>query len=291
MSELVQQLWERYVADHPMDAAIELEKCSSSEAAEALGSLPPHLGGRAGLHMVPRTFHSAIGTMPPESAAPLLATLPSPLAASVLRCLPEETRRRCLQNLEEKERASIQLILNQTEESAGALMDPDYPAVAEDLTVAEVTQILRKSPVPVEEVFFVLERDRRICGQVPLKLLATSAPDRVVGSLKRPVPSRLFPDWPVERLASNRDLAYQHVLPVVDDADRFLGGLREDALREWYHRELLDDASFHLHETGRAMGELFHSGVLGFLHAFSSRNSQPTTGTSSAPPPSSSRPS
>lgn len=270
MSDLRERLWQRFAIDHPSDAAMELEKMESTDAASALAALPPETAAHTGLRMAPFCLNRAFSELAPATVGAMIAHVPSRVAAGLLRGQNEERQRECLEAMPEASRASIGLILEHKAETAGSLMDPDYVAVPEDLTVGEVRPILRESTVPCEDVFFLLERDRQLCGMVSLKALASADPATIVGSIKERVTSRLLPDIGVEQLLTNRDLHHQSVLPVVDGDGTYLGGLRHDTVMDWVQEDFLNDRFNHLQQTGKAMGELFQSGLLGMVHAFAS---------------------
>jgi len=46
--------------------------------------------------------------------------------------------------------------------------------------------------------------------------------------------------------------------------------LRHDTVMDWVQEDFLNDRFNHLQHTGKAMGELFQSGLLGMVHAFAS---------------------
>lgn len=270
MSDLKERLWQSFASDHSSDAAMELEKMEAADAASALAALPPEIAARVGLRMAPFCLTRALLELSPGAAGAIFGNVSSRAAAGLLRGYTEERRQECLAAMPEPSREAIRLLLEHKPETAGSLMDPDYVAVPEDLTVGEVRPILRKSPVPCEDVFFVLERDRQLCGMVSLKTVASADPGTIVGAIKERVSSRLLPDIGVEQLFSNRDLHHQNVLPVVDADGSYLGGLRHDTVMDWFQEDFLNDQYNQVQQTGKAMGELFQSGLLGMVHAFAS---------------------
>ena len=126
------------------------------------------------------------------------------------------------------------MLLGEAPATAGSLMGHRFLALYSDVTVAEALDRVRGSGFDPElvAVVFVADRDRRLCGAVPLKRLLESRGDARLADVVGPPPRTLRPDATFEevaRLMADFDLLEA---PVVDAGGRMVGVITADDVLE-----------------------------------------------------------
>jgi len=122
-------------------------------------------------------------------------------------------------------------------------MTTEYASVAEDMSVSEALQALRKQAPDAETLYYIyiLGPDRRLDGFVSLRDLVLARPDRRVGDLMRRdvISSRVDDDQ--EEVAA-QVMRYDFLaLPVVDEANRLVGIVTHDDAMDVVQREAEED--------------------------------------------------
>jgi len=83
--------------------------------------------------------------MPPNEIARILNEMESDDAAAILRLFDEEKVKEILQYMEKEELNIVEELLQYPTDSAGSIMNPNYFALNEELTVKEATKLLHKA--------------------------------------------------------------------------------------------------------------------------------------------------
>jgi magnesium transporter len=83
--------------------------------------------------------------------------------------------------MEPEEAQEVRELLRYPPDTAGGIMSPDFVAVQEDMTVAQVLEVLRER-VDAESIFYVYVVDEQgvLKGVLNLRKLLTSPPDTLV---------------------------------------------------------------------------------------------------------------
>src|SRR3990170_2867469 len=104
--------------------------------------------------------------------------------ADVLRALPQE------------ERVLLRAALSYAEGTVGALMDFDQITVREDVTLEAATRYLRALDElpPHTDQLFVVDREQRLKGTLPLARLIVSDLEREVGQVMVPESMKFHPE-------------------------------------------------------------------------------------------------
>jgi len=92
--------------------------------------------------------------MPPNEIARILNEMESDDAAAILRLFDEEKVKEILQYMEKEELNIVEELLQYPTDSAGSIMNPNYFALNEELTVKEATKLLHKAE-DLEMVFYL----------------------------------------------------------------------------------------------------------------------------------------
>jgi magnesium transporter len=121
--------------------------------------------------------------------------------------------------MDQQDRERLRRVLSWPEDSAGGLMNTDTVSVRPDVTLEVVLRYLRmRGELPARtDSLFVVDRDDRYLGTVPLTRLITGNPEDSVGESLDTEAPRIEPDMPshdVATLFQDRDLVSAAVVSV-----------------------------------------------------------------------------
>jgi magnesium transporter len=174
-------------------------------------------------------------------------------AADLLDFLDEERRARILEILGATQGAKLESLLEGEEETAGSLMNTEFLALDEDLTVAQAIEAIRQYPRK-ESFFYVycVDADQHLVGVLSLRSLILANPaaqlkDLMVQSVVRTQVDSAPEE--VAQLVSKYDLLS---VPVVDMQNRLVGVVTVDDVLDVIQEQAEEDL---LHLAGVAASE------------------------------------
>ena len=148
----------------------------------------------------------------------------------ILQQLPDRVIPEVLQAMSIQDRQRVESVLTYNEDTAGGLMDTEVITVRPDITVDVVLRYLRRfEEIPeITDNLFVVNRNDKFLGNLPLSMLLTSAPTTTVREVMntevRAIPVDLI-DTEVSQLFKRYDLVSA---PVIDDEYRLVGRITID---------------------------------------------------------------
>jgi magnesium transporter len=148
----------------------------------------------------------------------------------ILQQLPDRVIPEVLQAMSAQDRQRVESVLTYDEDTAGGLMDTEVITVRPDITVDVVLRYLRRfEEIPeITDNLFVVNRDDKFVGNLPISLLLTSPPTTTVREVMntevRAIPVDLM-DTEVSQLFKRQDLVSA---PVIDDQTRLVGRITID---------------------------------------------------------------
>jgi magnesium transporter len=187
--------------------------------------------------MDPRELVAAAGTLEADELADLAPDLPAEVVDEVVQARPTEERER------------LRAALSYEEGSVGSLVDFGQVTVREDVTLEVVTRYLRRlDELPDHtDQLFVVDRERRLKGTLPLARLIVSDLELEVGQVMVPERVKLHPEDRAED-ASRAFERYDLVTaPVVDSYGRLVGRVTVDAVLDYIREK---NAESQLAEAG-----------------------------------------
>jgi magnesium transporter len=174
-------------------------------------------------------------------------------AADLLDSLDEDRRSRILEVLGATQGAKLESLLEGEEETAGSLMNTEFLALDEDLTVAQAIEAIRQYPRK-ESFFYVycVDNEQRLVGVLSLRSLILANPvaklrDLMVQSVVR-TQIDSSPEE-VAQLVSKYDLLS---MPVVDLQNRLVGVVTVDDVLDVIQEQAEEDL---LHLGGVGISE------------------------------------
>lgn len=169
-------------------------------------------------------------SMDTEAVASLIEGLETDDIADILQQLPNRLIPDVLAVMDSQDRQRVERVLSYDEESAGGLMNTDAITVRADLSLDVVLRYLRRhDDIPdMTDNLFVVNRNDRYLGSLPLKKLLTSDASMTVRELMQtdidPIHANT-PDSEVSHLFERHDWISA---PVVDDNNTLLGRITID---------------------------------------------------------------
>ena len=167
-------------------------------------------------------------------AARLLATMAPDDAADLIMELDQERRLPVLQLLPAPQQRKIRTLLNYNPETAGGLMSPDFQCLPESTPVSDVLEAVRTSTAPPEalSVVFASGDDGRVTGSASVVRLIQASPTATLGSVVRPNPAHVHPDWDLHAVTRKMTDFNLTVAPVMDEHHRMIGVITVDDVLE-----------------------------------------------------------
>jgi len=155
-------------------------------------------------------------------------------AADLIMELDQERRLPVLQLLPAAQQRKIRTLLNYNPETAGGLMSPDFQCLPESTPVSDVLEAVRISTAPPEalSVVFASGNDGRVTGSASVVRLIQASPTATLGSVVRPNPAHVHPDWDLHAVTRKMTDFNLTVAPVMDEQHRMIGVITVDDVLE-----------------------------------------------------------
>lgn len=262
---LATTLADELLCRHPERAAAVLERTEPGEALAVLARPEPAVAAEVLRHASPGRARAALSAMPRPRAAALLDALELDTAARLARRLDEAASEEVLRQVAAPRARALRALLRFPERTAGALMDPEVLALPQDFRAREALARVREEPGQARYNLYVVDAEQRLVGALNLRELLLAAPDERLADRMVRDPLRILASADRAAVVSHPGWRVVHALPVVDEADRFLGALRYRTLRE-LEEELLRGRTPE-RDTAEALGDLFAVGAAGLLDA------------------------
>ncbi|MGH9028001.1 MAG: magnesium transporter MgtE N-terminal domain-containing protein, partial [Acidimicrobiales bacterium] len=169
-----------------------------------------------------------------SEAARLLSTMAPDDGADLITELDQERRLPILALMPPAHQRKIRALLSYNPETAGGLMGPDFLCLAEQTLVSEVLAALRASSAPPEAlaVVFAANPAGHLTGSASVVSLVRAEPEATLGSVVRPNPAHVHPDWDVHAVVRKMTDYNLTVAPVMDDDHRMIGVITVDDVLE-----------------------------------------------------------
>jgi len=144
--------------------------------------------------------------------------------------------------MKEEKSEEVQELLDYGEKTAGRIMSPEFVAVHEEMTVAQVLDHVRKA-ASAEQAFYlyVVDDHDHLVGVVPLRRLITADPATPIRLIRHEDVVSVMPETDQEEVA--RMVAKYNLLavPVVDADRRLLGTVTVDDVIDVIQQEATED--------------------------------------------------
>jgi magnesium transporter len=227
---------------HPADIADLLDQLPGDEAVILFNLLNLEVASEVLDETGSLVRQELVDKVDDERLADLLDELPMDDAAEFLEDLPDLTAARLLDLMEPEEAREVQALLRYEEDTAGRLMSTDVVALRRHWTVVEALDYLRSvHEAETLHYLYVVDRDRRLIGVVPIRTLVLAGMDATVESLMDDGVVAVEVDADQEELAEFISRYDFTALPVVDSDNRLLGVVTVDDVLDIIQEEATED--------------------------------------------------
>lgn len=262
---IVNELCQVFLERHASDAVRLLESKGPADAASLLAELPPETAAAALGRMDPSISSAVLAKLPGQTPATLLVRLDPQRGAAILRRVSKETRAALLKGMPADKRRPLELLLSYPENTVGARMDPLYPCLPEDLTLAEAVERVRDSRERNGLFWFSINRDQKLTGVVSVRELLSRDSGRRISETAHRVGQHVSALTDVASIGLSAELMRLNALPVIDEKGVYLGAIRQESVIELDESE--EFATDSIQAAGSALGELYRLGLSGLVHS------------------------
>jgi magnesium transporter len=215
---------------HPADLADIMEELSPAERQSIIASLDEETAAEALAELDARLKSQVVEKLGPERAAEIVGEMDPDEAADLLADLPPETTRELLREMPREEAEEVRELLEFPENTAGAMMNPEFVEARPDDTRESVMHWVRRHDVEAEslDTIYVRDAEGKFAGAVALGRLLLAAPDEPLEKLLSEPKLSVAPDASAGEVFELFDKYDLRGLAVVDDAGRAIGAITVD---------------------------------------------------------------
>ena len=239
LSELQQHL----DALHPADIAYILEALPLEDRLLVWDRVKAERDGEILIEVSDAVRESLIATMDNRELVAAAASLDTDEIADLAPDLPRDVVQELMKSLDAAKRAQVESSLAYEEDSVGALMDYDFVTIRADVTLEAALRYLRRlGDLPQHtDKLFVVERDGRLIGALPLKRLLVHDPDVFVAAVMVDDPVVFHPSDDASGAAQAFERYDLVSAPIVNAKDMLVGRLTVDVMMDFIRAESESD--------------------------------------------------
>ena len=231
----VAELQRRIDRLHPADVAYVLEGLPLEDRLLVWGLVRSERDGEILLEVSDAVRDTLLADM--DSAEIVAATqeLDADEIADLAPDLPQDVVQDIIEAQDVEDRAQLQTALSYPEGTVGSLMDFEVPTVRDDVDCEAALQYLRKyDELPRQtDALFVLDREGRLKGALPLNKLLVTNPDVAVATLLDPQVVSFSPESDADEAAQAFERYNLVGAPVVDGRGKVIGRVTVDTVLEY----------------------------------------------------------
>ncbi|HQO24785.1 MAG TPA: magnesium transporter [Acidobacteriota bacterium] len=232
---------------HPSDLAGVFHRLNFQEQEEFLGVLfEEGLAASVITYLPDEMARDLLADIAEERIATMVQRLSADDATDFLGYLTDEKKAAVLASLPPGKRLFFEKMLLYEEDTAGGLMNTDYLALGQDLSVEEALRIIRTRFRSEYYLYvYVTDEHNNLIGVLSFRRLVFAEPAVQLKDIMLPDPVRVSTDTAQEevaKLVANYDLL---AVPVVDENNKLLGVVTVDDVIDVIEEEATEDM-YHL---------------------------------------------
>ena len=215
---------------HPADLADIVEDLSPEDREAIFETMDSEAAADALSEVEPDIQASILESLEPEKAADIVEEMSPHEAADILAELEEQTSEDILEEMEQAPKTEVEERLEFREDSAGGLMNTEYVALPENITVAEAMDALKAHEEILETLntLFLVNEEEQLTASIPLARLFTAAGALPLKELGAETLIRVDVAEKQDRITELFDKYNLVTLPVVDLEGRLVGAITAD---------------------------------------------------------------
>ena len=229
---------------HPADIAELLDALEEPELKQRIfASLAPDLASEVFSFASALTQEELTQELSNAALGDIVERLDSDDAADLLATLPKEQVRAVLDQVPQELSAEMAQLLRYPADTAGGIMQTEHVEVPDGTTVTQAIEMIRDhiDDVPDIHNVFVVDRERRLIGVLPLRKLILARPDDPVEKVMERQVTSARVDLDQEQVAQLFKRYDLLSLPVVDAQGILLGRITIDDVVDVLEEEATED--------------------------------------------------
>jgi len=186
---------------------------------------------------------SLIASMNREELSAAAGQLDADEIADLAPDLPQNVMRDVFKSLSIEEREQLRAAISYAEDSVGALMDFNMIHIRDDVSLEVVSRYLRRfDELPDHtDQLFVVDRDDRFKGVLPLNRIVVNEPEVLVSTLMITETVQLYPEEKAEQAAQAFERYDLVSAPVIDDDGKLVGRVTVNVVLDFIRTESESD--------------------------------------------------
>jgi magnesium transporter len=173
---------------------------------------------------------SILKLMDTESLVAATEGLDTDDLANILRSLPDSIYQEVITQMDTQDRHRLEAAMAYPEDTAGSIMDTDTITLRPDVTVDVILRYIRlRGELPeATDTLYVVDKDDRLIGDVPLAMLLTTDPNSVISTIMDRQAETLPATMDTSEVAKLFERHDWISAPVLDDSGKLLGRITID---------------------------------------------------------------
>lgn len=220
---------------HPADIAYILEALPIERRLQAWDLVKAERDGEILVEVSEPVRETLIASMNREELGAATGRLDTDEIADLAPDLPHNVMHDVFKSLSIEEREQLHAAISYSRDSVGALMDFNMIHIRDDVTLEVVSRYLRRfDELPDHtDQLFVVDRDDRFKGVLPLNRIVVNEPEVAVGKLMITDTLQLHPDEKAEQAARAFERYDLVSAPVVDEDGKLVGRVTVDVVLDF----------------------------------------------------------
>jgi magnesium transporter len=234
---------------HPADIAYILEALPIGQRLQVWDLVKAERDGEILIEVSDAVRESLIASMSRDELVVAAEQLDTDEIADLAPDLPQAVMHDVFKSLSIEEREQLREAMSYPQDAVGALMDFDMVTIREDVTLEVVSRYLRRFDELPDHTdrLFVVDRDEKYRGALPLNLLLLNEPEAEVSRLMLADTTTLRPDDKAEQAAQAFERYDLVSAPVVDEDGTLVGRVTVNAVVDFIRSEAGNEL---LHQVG-----------------------------------------
>ena len=250
---------------HPADIADHLRNMNHKERIDLFEVLDYDMAAQILSELDPQSEYQLLREISTFKISKLIEKMPPDEGADILADLSSEKQKEVLNLMKKEDSKEVQQLLKYDEESAGGLMTTNFLTLKDSLTASRAIEALRQfvKDVQAQIVYvYVIDRDNKFTGVLPVKSLITASPNSRLVELVNHNTVTVDPNLDQEEVARIVSKYNLLAVPVVDKGGNLLGIITVDDVIDVITEEDTEDI---YRMAGISHEEIYRKSTLGVV--------------------------
>jgi Mg/Co/Ni transporter MgtE len=246
-----------FLQEHPKDAARALEQFDPKQLASFLQQVPVRTAATVIKYLVPAIAAECIKNMDIDRSSQIIMKLGVERAALLLRRMKTGFQVQFIRAMTPVFANMTRLVLRYPVGTVGHVMNPNVLTVHEDMTIREVTGVIRNFEELSQNEIFVTGARQELRGIVNMRQLLTDddkqSMKKIMHTPGQSIPARAA----LDNLRDHSDWNLEENIPVVDHLGEFIGVLDRKTIHESLFGKVTAAQDNDFGSTAMDLAELF----------------------------------